>query len=76
MSHSIPCLQAPGVELGLSLEDLPDERWNEYTTTAIGCVKPKDVRVHLAFKIIIIDSLVRKNKKFIFYFIWNYTNSV
>ena len=36
------------VELGLSLEDLPDERWNEHTITAIGCVKPKDVRVHLA----------------------------
>ena len=36
------------VELGLSLEDLPDERWNKHTITAIGCVKPKDVRVHLA----------------------------
>ena len=37
-----------GVELDLRIEDLPEESWNEYTVSAIGCVKPRDSRVHLA----------------------------
>ena len=36
------------VEMNLSLEDLPDETWNEYTIIAVGCIKPKDINVHLA----------------------------
>ena len=34
------------VEIDLKLEDLPGEAWNRYTLNAIGCVKPKDIRIH------------------------------
>ena len=36
------------VELDLSLEDLPEESWNLNTIVALGCVQPRDVRVHQA----------------------------
>ena len=52
-----------GVELGLSLEDLPDERWNKHTTTAIGCVKPKDVRVHLALVELLKDTEAKVRRR-------------
>ena len=36
-----------GVELDLTLADLPQERWNRATITAIECVRPSDPEVHL-----------------------------
>ena len=35
-----------GVEIDLRLEDLPEERWNRATVSALGCVKPSDTRIH------------------------------
>ena len=40
-----------GVQMDLSLEDLPKERWNEYTINALGCVTPESPEIH--------DALVR-----------------
>ena len=37
-----------GASIDLSLEDLPEERWNRYTIEALGCVKPASSEVHLA----------------------------
>ena len=37
-----------GVELDLVLEDLPEEAWNSHTISAIGCVRPQDVRISLS----------------------------
>ena len=37
-----------GAQMDLSLEDLPKERWNEYTIKALGCVRPASSEVHLA----------------------------
>ena len=34
------------VEIDLRLEDLPKERWNNYTISTLGCVKPSDTRIH------------------------------
>ena len=36
-----------GVELDLTLSDLPRERWNRATINAIGCVNPSTPEVHL-----------------------------
>ena len=47
------------VEMDLSLEDLPDETWNEYTIIAVGCIKPKDINVHLALAELLKDTNVR-----------------
>ena len=36
------------VEMDLSLEDLPEENWNEHTIYAIRCMRPKSIKIHLA----------------------------
>ncbi len=36
------------VQIDLSLEDLPKEKWNKYTIPAIGCSKTSNIQVHLA----------------------------
>ncbi len=36
------------VQIDLSLENLPKEKWNRYTLSAIGCSKTSNIQVHLA----------------------------
>ena len=36
------------INLDLGLEDLPQEKWNAHTITAIGCIKTQDYNVHKA----------------------------
>ena len=48
-----------GVEMDLRIEDLPEERWNKHTISAIGCVKPRDSRVHLVLVELLKDPEVR-----------------
>ena len=43
-------------ELDLSLEDLPEERWNSFTIVAIGCIKPSDPQIHLAIAQLLKDT--------------------
>ncbi len=44
------------VQIDLSLEDLPTEKWNRYTLSAIGCSKTSNIQVHLALFKILKDS--------------------
>ena len=51
------------IQMDLELEDLPQEKWNSYTITALGCVRPSNKKIHEALAQALIDtnSYVREN---------------
>ena len=55
-----------GVELDLTLEELPSSEWNPYTVFALGCVRPQDHRIHRKLA----DLLVSREKRLIKAALW------